>query len=88
VREAVYRAIDDRRLKSPALTIWKKFYAVDAIYTSSYCNKGHDLVTGKPLAHECRVIPVEALLAERKGDTARAISLLAASDLKRHRGTR
>ena len=44
-------------------------------YLTSYCNKHHDLVTGKPIDHECRTLPPAALHAERADafDTADAI---------------
>lgn len=35
------------------------------MYLSSYCNRPHDLETGKPVGHECRVIPPAALQMER-----------------------
>lgn len=37
------------------------------IYTSSFCNFGHDLSDGAPIDHECYVIPPAALEAERGG---------------------
>lgn len=46
------------------------------IYQSTYCNKGHDLKTGRPVSHECRVLPVAALEAERKGDFSLAWQLM------------
>lgn len=46
------------------------------IYCTSYCNKGHDLDTGKPINHECRKLPTAALEAERMGHYELAIRLL------------
>jgi len=45
-------------------------------YLSSYCNQYHEKATGKPIDHECRVIPPAALEAERVGDTDLAIRIL------------
>ncbi len=41
-------------------------------YVTTFCNFAHRLVDGKPLDHECFVLPTEALEAERKGDNTRA----------------
>lgn len=46
------------------------------IYCSTYCNSGHDLKTGKPVDHECRVIPPEALEAEREGRFEDAVEVM------------
>lgn len=46
------------------------------IYCTSYCNRGHYMKSGKPVGHECRVIPPEALKAEREGNYERAIAIL------------
>lgn len=49
------------------------------IYTSTYCNFGHDVKTGKPIGHECVVIPPKALAAEIAGNYDRAIELMEAA---------
>lgn len=46
------------------------------IYTTTYCNKGHRVKDGKPVKHECRVIPPEALQLEMQGDYKGAIEIL------------
>ena len=46
------------------------------IYTTSYCNQGHRMKNGRPVGHECRVIPPAALRAERAGDYERAIEIM------------
>ncbi len=46
------------------------------IYCTSYCNHGHFVKTGRPVGHECRVIPPKALEAERSGDFELAQELL------------
>jgi hypothetical protein len=57
------------------------------IYCTSYCNQGHRLSDGKPVDHECIILPPKALQAERDGDYEGAIDILAdASPLKPHRG--
>jgi len=56
-------------------------------YVTTYCNHPHRLSDGKPIAHNCYVLPPEALEAERNGDTDRAIELLQkAKPLIEHRG--
>lgn len=47
-----------------------------ALYTSTYCNRAHRLDTGRPVGHECRIIPPAALAAERNGDMRRAIEII------------
>ena len=37
-------------------------------YFTSFCNFSHWLKTGRPIGHECRIIPPAALRAERAGD--------------------
>lgn len=44
----------------------------EAIYVTSYCNKAHRMRDGKPIEHECHVLPPRALYAERDGDTETA----------------
>lgn len=48
-------------------------------YVTTYCNKAHRMADGKPIAHECYVLPPKALEAERAGDTVTAVSLIAAA---------
>lgn len=45
-------------------------------YVSTYCNFAHRLRDGKPIQHECRIIPPDALKAEMKGEIRRAIEIL------------
>jgi len=51
-------------------------------YVTTFCNRPHRLSDGKPIKHECRVIPPAALEAERSGDTDKAIELMQASPVK------
>lgn len=54
------------------------------IYCTSYCNQGHRLSDGKPVQHECYVLPPAALQAERDGNTDEVIRLIqAAKPLRR-----
>lgn len=58
-------------------------------YCTTYCNHGHRLSDGKPVDHECYVLPPKALEAEREGDYERAIELIqAAKSLRVHRGVK
>ena len=34
------------------------------IYCTSFCNMGHNIRTGRPIAHECYIIPPKLLKAE------------------------
>lgn len=47
-----------------------------AFYCTSFCNFGHYLDTGRPIGHECYVLPVAALTAERNGDNLTASRIL------------
>lgn len=45
------------------------------IYCTSFCNRGHDLSTGRPIDHECYVLNPKALQAECDGDMELALRL-------------
>jgi hypothetical protein len=49
---------------------------MDDVYLTSYCNRGHNTKTGRPIQHECRIIPPAALRAERDGDVDKAINII------------
>lgn len=55
-------------------------------YVTTYCNHAHCTVNGMPIDHECYVLPVEALQAERDGDYDKAIQILSESTLRMHKG--
>lgn len=58
-----------------------------AVYCTSYCNRGHDLATGKPIGHECHILPPAALQAEREGRASESIAAIErAKPLRTHRG--
>ncbi len=62
---------------------------MNKFYVTTYCNKAHRLADGKPIAHECHILPPKALELERDGKTDEAISvLIAAKPLRQHAGTR
>jgi hypothetical protein len=48
------------------------------VYCTSYCNQGHRLSDGRPIAHECAILPPAALQAEREGRTEDALEIIAA----------
>lgn len=48
----------------------------DEIYCTTYCNHGHRLSDGKPVGHECYVLPTAALHAEKAGRTTQAVEIL------------
>jgi hypothetical protein len=74
-----------QRIQEDALTEYKNSVTVSPmkIYMTSYCNKGHDLETGKPVNHDCYVLPVDALKAEMDGDTGRSINILSAQTVRK-----
>jgi hypothetical protein len=49
---------------------------VCSTYCSTYCNKGHSIKTGRPVGHECRIIPPRALALERFGRYEEAIEVM------------
>jgi len=62
---------------------------VPASYVTTYCNHAHRMSDGKPLGHECYILPPEALAAERRGDYEKGIALLqAAKPMRTHKGVR
>lgn len=54
-------------------------HPVGTFYVTTYCNFAHRLIDGKPIDHECAIIPPAALEAERSGDIPRAIELMEAA---------
>ena len=45
-------------------------------YVSTYCNFAHRKADGKPINHECRIIPPAALAAEMADDFPKAIEIM------------
>jgi len=61
----------------------------DKIYQTSFCNHGHRLHDGKPVGHECFILPTEMLEAERVGDMGKAHEVqMAWKNRRRHNGVR
>ena len=59
------------------------------IYTTTFCNCGHRVSDGKPINHECYILPTPALHAEMKGDMEKAVEILGQwKKRKQHRGVR
>jgi hypothetical protein len=52
------------------------------LYVTTYCNFAHRLSDGKPVRHECRIIPPKALEAERAGDINKAIEIMRAAPVR------
>lgn len=50
--------------------------AYPKIYCTTFCNFAHNVKTGRPVGHECRIIPPAALRAEIDGDYAKAIEIM------------
>jgi len=46
------------------------------VYGTSFCNFGHDVTTGRPVGHECYILPPAMLQAERDGDHEKALDIL------------
>lgn len=62
---------------------------MSAFYVTTYCNKAHRLSDGKPVGHECYILPPEALRLEREGKFDEAIEILQkarVSSTRPHRG--
>lgn len=58
-------------------------------YCTTYCNQPHSLSTGRPLNHECYVLPPHALALEQRGAyEAAQRRIAAAKPLRVHSGTR
>jgi hypothetical protein len=38
------------------------------MYATTYCNRPHDVTTGRPIGHECYILSPKGLQAERRGD--------------------
>lgn len=51
-------------------------------YVTTFCNKAHDTADGKPIDHECRILPPAALAAERAGDCDLAIDIMQRSPVR------
>lgn len=58
----------------------------DLIYCTTYCNRGHFVQTGRPVDHECYIIPPKALQAEMAGDFDRATEIMQSRKLRITRG--
>jgi hypothetical protein len=54
-------------------------YTPSRFYVSTYCNFAHRVRDGKPINHECIIIPPAALRAEMEGDYTRAQEILSTS---------
>ncbi len=64
------------------LGLWREPPAAPEYFTTTYCNFAHRLSDGKPVEHECRIIPPAALAAERDGDIGRALAILSAHPVR------
>ena len=49
------------------------------VYCTSFCNHGHVVSTGKPVEHECYILPPKAIAAEIRGDYDKANDLIHAA---------
>lgn len=45
-------------------------------YLTSYCNRHHRVRDGKPVEHECSILPPKAIRAERDGFYEDAIDII------------
>lgn len=59
---------------------WKKNPAAVELrsYVTTYCNRSHDVKTGKPIGHNCYILPPAAIRAEMRGDYDEANKILSA----------
>jgi hypothetical protein len=64
-----------------------KVFTFPEVYCTTYCNHGHRVKDGKPVAHECYVLPPDALHLEICGDIDAAIAgLQQGKPFKTHKG--
>jgi hypothetical protein len=42
-----------------------------------YCGRLHRIIDGLPVAHRCKILPAESLIAAINGELERAVSLMA-----------
>lgn len=73
---------------------------MSGIWVTTFCNKAHRLSDGKPIKHECFIIPPKLLKAERDNDPHasalwsrwsfghRTVSRGVSSKTRAHRGSR
>lgn len=52
------------------------FFTKTDFYVTSYCNKAHRICDGKPIEHECHVLPSKALRLEWFGNVDAAIEII------------
>ena len=45
-------------------------------YCTTFCNKAHLVSNGKPVEHECRILPPKALHVEMSGNFEKANDIL------------
>jgi hypothetical protein len=58
-------------------------------YVTSFCNFPHRLSDGKPINHECYILPTAALVAETQGRYQTAQDILSEwKNRRRHAGVR
>lgn len=63
--------------------------AMPEFYITTYCNHAHRTSDGKPIDHECYILPASALAAERDDRISDAAEIIhAAKPLRTHRGVR
>jgi hypothetical protein len=56
------------------------------VWCSTFCNRGHRMRTGRPIKHECRILPPSAMRAERDGDLAKAARIMRSTVTRHVRG--
>lgn len=62
-------------------------FTIMKFYVTTYCNFAHRLADGKPINHECYVLPPKALEFEMADKIADAIEAIqAAKPLRMHSG--
>lgn len=47
-----------------------------ATYVTTFCNFPHRIATGRPIGHECYILPSAMLRADLAGDMDRALNIL------------
>lgn len=84
-KRTVYRRIGEDLKESQKLRACERTATVKT-YCTTYCNKAHRLSDGKPVRHECHVLPPKALALEVEGRFKEACDVLADARMPIHRG--
>lgn len=52
------------------------------VWCATYCNKAHRTSDGKPIKHECRIIPPRAIAADMAGNAKAASQIMSEAPIR------